>query len=428
MRIVYLAPFALWPKGTVISRVLPLALHVSRRGHEVIVFVPQERELQCELFTGTGKLVLRNLHVPEGNALRHAMTAVELTRKVKKACPDVVHLFKPKGYGGLAASLLRLSKQRGGNRPTFLVDGDDLEGYGGMNEVMPYPRSWKALFHLQERFLPPNADGATVASSFLREVYLELGVPGDVLRKVPNGPNPFFHDTASVETELLALLDGQLPFPVSRPADMDRTLPPGCRKALELLTPKRTIALFSRMRDHGTDRIVDIFRSVQEARPNTEFLIVGGGEEEGSKFRKECEAHLLPGSFVFTGGIPTSLMERVFSGSSIAILPLDDNLMTRAKCSAKLTDLMRLGKAVVADEVGECGSYIEDGISGLLVKEEDYSANVREFTARLVRLLDDPELAAGLGENARNRMVSEYSWDVLSERVMELYERLTAIS
>ena len=296
MRIVYLAPFALWPKGTVISRVLPLALHVARRGHEVIVLLPQERELQCELFTGMGKLILRNLPVPEGNAFRHAMTAVELARDVNKTCPDAVHLFKPKGYGGLAASLLRFLKRRDGKRPIFVVDGDDLEGYGGMNDVVDYPRPWKAFFHLQERFLPPNADGATVASSFLMKVYLDMGVPGDVLRHVPNGPNPFFHDTANVEAELLALLDGQLPFPVSRPADMDGTLSPGCREALESLVPERTITLFSRMRDHGTDRVVDIFRSVQEARPAAEFLIVGGGEDEGSVLRKECEAHLSPES------------------------------------------------------------------------------------------------------------------------------------
>lgn len=434
MRIVYVAPFALWPKGTTISRVLPMARSMARRGHEVVVFVPcngkrgGKREVRGgRVRVGEGELVLRDFTVPHGGAASHAVASLVLARGIAELRPDLVHIFKPKGHGGIAGVLLGLARARGELRPLFVADGDDLEGFGGMNDVMDYRGHFKLFFHLQELTIPFLADGMTAASAFLVDMYRRPGAACGPVRHVPNGYNPFFHSPEGVEKELLRLLDLHLPFTLSRPAVPDEVLAGTCIEALEGLTPARTIGIFSRFRDHGADRVLAVFGRVQRERPDTCFLFVGGGGDgDGAEciLERKCGESLREGSYVITGLIPPTVMDHVLSRCSIAMMPLDRTDIARAKCPAKLTDLMALGKAVVADAVGECPEYLGHGKVGLLVHGTGQKENLHEFTTKLVGLLDDPGKVAGLGRKARETIISDYSWEKLTNRVAELYDEL----
>lgn len=48
-------------------------------------------------------------------------------------------------------------------------------------------------------------------------------------------------------------------------------------------------------------------------------------------------------------------MRDYFAAADLAICPLEDSLLNRARCPAKLVDLLAAGLAVVADDVGEVG-------------------------------------------------------------------------
>jgi glycosyltransferase involved in cell wall biosynthesis len=72
-----------------------------------------------------------------------------------------------------------------------------------------------------------------------------------------------------------------------------------------------------------------------------------------------------------------------------------------------LLEAMAFGKPVIASAVGGIPHYVEDEVTGLLFQ----SGSVDELVDRLERMLDDPELARGLGECGRARVLADLSED-----------------
>jgi len=102
----------------------------------------------------------------------------------------------------------------------------------------------------------------------------------------------------------------------------------------------------------------------------------------------------------------------------VALAPLDDTLINRARGLAKLLELMAAGVPIVASRVGQAAEYIEDGRSGLLVAPGDPGALARAA----LTLLGDPELRARLSAGARAR-AAVYRWDALALTAERAYER-----
>ena len=108
----------------------------------------------------------------------HRAIVAALRAAVRDARPDVVHLFKPKGYAGLVMPLLR-------GIPVVL-DTDDWEGAGGWNERGLYSPMQRRLFAWQERSLPRRAAHVTVASRTLEAQQWGLGIPPGRVTYLPN--------------------------------------------------------------------------------------------------------------------------------------------------------------------------------------------------------------------------------------------------
>jgi glycosyltransferase involved in cell wall biosynthesis len=78
---------------------------------------------------------------------------------------------------------------------------------------------------------------------------------------------------------------------------------------------------------------------------------------------------------------------------------------------------MAAGLAVVADDVGQVGEYIEHLVSGYLVRPGE----VEPFARGVVQLLRDRKLKAALGMEARRRVLKRFSWPELVEVVERAY-------
>ena len=68
---------------------------------------------------------------------------------------------------------------------------------------------------------------------------------------------------------------------------------------------------------------------------------------------------------------------------------------------------------------------IEDGVNGLLVPPGDPEALARAIDRAIDRLLADCDLARRLSEGARERG-KDYDWEVLTERLLRVYQGVTA--
>src|SRR5262245_26678136 len=137
LSICMLAPFGIRPKGTLAARMLPLAQALVRRGHSVtIVAPPVQNPEDAGQRAAYGGVLVEHTRLPGAPgpfaALEQAGLLLQAARAVQ---PDLLHLFKPKGYGGLA---VRVAAVLNPNLP-LVIDTDDWEGQGGWNDLLPYP-------------------------------------------------------------------------------------------------------------------------------------------------------------------------------------------------------------------------------------------------------------------------------------------------
>src|SRR5437870_3246235 len=136
MRVLFVCGFAWEPKGTVRARAFPLAAELVKRGCEVtILLTPHDNPSESGQKRELHGVRIVNVKVGEDPSTRHIPFIVKrLCASIREYSPDIVHVFKPKGYAGAACTWLLMSGFH-----SVVLDCDDWEGWGGWNDVKNYP-------------------------------------------------------------------------------------------------------------------------------------------------------------------------------------------------------------------------------------------------------------------------------------------------
>jgi glycosyltransferase involved in cell wall biosynthesis len=380
-KIAMVAPFSIYPKGTVTMRMLPIAKNLAKSGNVLSIIVPpydNPSESGREyLYEGIKIINVKFFDLP---ILKYPLTVLQIWLKIVALNAECVYIFKPKGYSGLAAMFMVLLKRFGLIQKKILIDTDDLEGLSGFADYYrkssTYPELMLSFFDLQERWIPKHVEGITVASRALEKKLLNEGIPKRMIFYVPNGePQRSFIPKVA---DVLAL-----------------------RKKLGLETVP-VVLLYTRFFEYHLEQVVEIFKNVKKG----EF-----GEE-----KKLMQLTLMGGlgnSVIFGGWVAYENIPAYLALGDVALYPFDDTPLNRAKCPGKLIELMKSGRAIVANKVGQIAEYIEDHKSGILVNSADPS----DFSSRVIELLRNDDLRIMLGANAQKRLSNSFNWDLLSSNV-----------
>lgn len=380
-------PFGLRPHGTMSRRALPLAKALAARGHQVEVLLPP---WSCPEHSGRewedDEVFIRNVVLPPGVPLVGGSLIIwRLLRRALTERPDVIHCFKPKAYAGLTAAIVWYLGRLHLTEAHVVLDSDDWEGWGGWNEIGRYSSVQKRFFAWQESWGMTHCHALTLASKTLESVAREMGIDRGKLYYLPNG------------------VDAESPV---RNTDGGRAV----RDAL-CLGNDPVMLLYTRFFEFDPRRVMEILGRVCAQLPTAHLLVVGRGlfgEEE--RFLTCAERAGLSSRVTYVGWADGEEMSNYLAASDLALCPFDDTLLNRARCPAKLADLMAAGLAVVADDVGQAGEYIEHLVSGYLVPPGEANS----FAAGVVQLLRDQDLRATLGMGARRRIMERFNWPLLA--------------
>ena len=103
---------------------------------------------------------------------------------------------------------------------------------------------------------------------------------------------------------------------------------------------------------------------------------------------------------------------------SIGIMPLDDSVASRGKCSFKMLQYMACGLPVVVSRVGMNEEVLQRGEVGLGVRDW------REWVESIETLARNPELGARMGKAGREAVERHYSLNALLPRLAEILGRV----
>jgi glycosyltransferase involved in cell wall biosynthesis len=230
-----------------------------------------------------------------------------------------------------------------------------------------------------------KADVLTVASRTLESLAWALGVARERVVYVPNGVG------------YRELHGGRLP--TARPVD------------------DPVLLLYTRFVGFDFSRVLEALRRVREEVPQARLLVVGEGlAGEGKQFVGRARELGLDHAVQWEQWDPEALYGHL-ARAALAVYPLDDTLINRAKSPAKLLDLLAWGVPVVAESVGEAREFLRDGETGLLVRPGDVAA----LSAAAVDVLRDTAARVRMGRAAALDVRERFAWDRLAERVERAY-------
>ncbi|HEY3228078.1 MAG TPA: glycosyltransferase, partial [Roseiflexaceae bacterium] len=238
----------------------------------------------------------------------------------------------------------------------------------------------------QERDLLRRADAVTVASRTLETQVWGFGVAPERVFYLPNG-------VSSSELRTSATQNPEL-------------------KTHNLL-------LYTRFWELDVRDVVAALVAIVAQCSSVRLLVVGRGErgEEDELLRLARRAGVTA-AIDYRGWVEPARIPALLAAADVALAPMDDTLINRARGLAKLLELMAAGLPIVAGHVGQAAEYIQDGRSGLLVPPGDPGALARAALA----LLANGPLRARLGRAARERVARHYTWEHLAPRAEAAYD------
>ena len=149
--------------------------------------------------------------------------------------------------------------------------------------------------------------------------------------------------------------------------------------------------------------------------PSAQVLLVGDGPERKA-LEKEAKRIGVGDRFHFVGFVAHERLPAVLVHADLLVLP-----SIYEELGTVLLKAMQAALPIVASNIGGIPDVIEDGVNGLLVSPGEPEALARAID----RLLADRDLARRLSEGAQER-AKDYDWEVLAERVLRVYQGVSA--
>jgi glycosyltransferase involved in cell wall biosynthesis len=168
----------------------------------------------------------------------------------------------------------------------------------------------------------------------------------------------------------------------------------------------------------AVDILLDSFALVNEKVP-AQLEIVGDGPERA---RLEAQAGRLGLSqnVVFRGWLdPEDCARRMRSSDVFVSAALQEG------GGIAVLEAMACGRPAIVSAWGGHLSTVDDTV-GILVDVSSHAVLVRGLADAMIRLAGDPELRFRLGAGGRRRVAARYDWDVLVDRMLQIYSAVGA--
>lgn len=166
----------------------------------------------------------------------------------------------------------------------------------------------------------------------------------------------------------------------------------------------------------GLFTLVDSMPPIMKRFKNAKFVVSGKGQsDEMHKLITYAEKVGVKDNLVFTGYYPDKKLPKLYQAADVFAFSTFYEHHPFAVLEALAT-----GLPVVTTWVGGIPETIESGKNGFLVEP----FNVKQFSDRILFLLEHPSEAEEMGRRARKTIVDQYDWRIVVKDAMEVYDEV----
>ena len=271
----------------------------------------------------------------------------------------------------------------------MITDWIDWWGRGGIIDEFR-PRWYRPLFgrietYYEEAFRT-RAEGVMVISKALAKRAVGLGVEQARILHLPNGS----------WTELFNVPDSA-----------------ACRRKVGLDTNGAIIGYSSLDTHFDLALMIEVLAQVVRQYPQVQLLITGNSPKEISKL---AEANGVREHLILTGFLPDEALPWYLGCADLFVMPFPDKIYNVSRWTSKVNCYMSVGRPTVSNPVGDMKPLFEKHNIGLLAEWDP-----KDFAQKIIFLLEHPDIARELGQNARRAAVTEYDWKVLIGKLERFY-------
>ena len=170
----------------------------------------------------------------------------------------------------------------------------------------------------------------------------------------------------------------------------------------------------------GLDLLLEACAILKDSHGDVFKLLLVGDGEVMQQLRRTVEFLDLQEQVIFTGRVPHDEVQRYYSLIDIAPLPRKGLRVCELVSPLKPFEAMASGKVLITSSVQALAEIVDDGTTGLVFEKD----NAKDLAAKLESVLLDANLRKKIGENANKWVLENHSWDVISERVTDIYDKI----
>jgi glycosyltransferase involved in cell wall biosynthesis len=169
----------------------------------------------------------------------------------------------------------------------------------------------------------------------------------------------------------------------------------------------------------GLDYLVDAASMIIRdwRRDDIQFVLVGAGPEL-PRLRERVTSLGIGDQVEFTGLISSGKeLGSVLATADVCVCPDEANRMNDISTMNKIMEYMALGRPIVQFDVHE--GRVSAGGASLYAARND----VASLAEGIIRLVDDSELSARMGQAGRDRFVTRLTWEQQVPKLLAAYRR-----
>lgn len=164
--------------------------------------------------------------------------------------------------------------------------------------------------------------------------------------------------------------------------------------------------------------LTDLLKSAEivcKKIPSLSFFLAGVGPLEHS-IRKIIKRRGLIQKIILLGQIDQKRLLEYYQKATVFVLPSHFESFPTV-----ILEAMACGIPIVATAVGDVPKVVINGKTGFLVPPRDPEA----LAQAIIKIFEDKSLRKKMGENCRKLVESRYSWNALSDKIIDYYAQIT---